>query len=111
MFRSIGLIVIAVVLATGCNTNPPSSTPKPGTLQGVVTGPSGPVAGASVTVTPTDDSYHAGTTDASGFYQITGIPSGAIVYTVSSPGFQTYTGSTTINPDTTTVQNVGLSNG
>ncbi|MBV8171043.1 MAG: carboxypeptidase regulatory-like domain-containing protein [Candidatus Eremiobacteraeota bacterium] len=111
MFRSIGLIVIAVVLATGCNTNPPSSTPKPGTLQGVVSGPTGPIGGASIVVTPTDNSYHTGTADANGFYQITGIPAGSIVYTVSAPGFQTYTGSATINPDAATVQNVSLSNG
>ena len=42
MFRSIGIIVIVLVLATGCNVPPPVSI-KPGTLQGVVTGPSGPV--------------------------------------------------------------------
>jgi hypothetical protein len=76
-----------------------------------VTGPLGPVAGASITVTPADNSYHTGTADASGFYQITGIPSGSVVYSVSSPGYQTYTGSTLINPDATTVQNVSLSNG
>lgn len=112
MFRSIGLIVIAVVLATGCNTNPPPSpNAKPGTLQGVVTGPLGPVGGASITVTPTDNSYHAGTADGSGFYRITGIPPGSIVLTVSAPGYQTYNGSATINPDATTVQNVSLSNG
>lgn len=113
MFRSIGLIVIVLVLATGCNVikanNP--ETVKPGTLQGVVTGPTGPVGGASISVTPTDNSYHTGSADSSGFYQITGIPAGSIVYTVSAPGFQTYTGTATINPDATTVQNVSLSNG
>jgi Carboxypeptidase regulatory-like domain len=108
VFRSIGLIVIVLVLATGCNVPPPVSI-KPGTLQGVVTGPSGPVAGATISVTPTDNSYHTGQADSTGFYQVPGIPAGSIVFTVSAPGYQTYTGSATINPDATTVQNVSLS--
>jgi len=111
VFRSIGLIVIVLVLATGCNVlkATPTDTTKPGTLQGVVTGPSGPVGGAIITVTPTDNSYHTGTADGTGFYQITGIPAGSIVYTVTAPGYQTFTGSATIAPDTTTIQNVSLS--
>ncbi|HME82631.1 MAG TPA: carboxypeptidase-like regulatory domain-containing protein [Candidatus Eremiobacteraceae bacterium] len=111
MFRSIGLIVIVLALATGCNVikATPTTTTKPGTLQGVVTGPSGPVAGAQISVTPTDNSYHTGGTDQTGFYQITGIPAGSIVYTVSAPGYQTVNGSAMIAPDTTTIQNVSLS--
>lgn len=111
MFRSIGLIVIVLALTTGCNVlkATPTNTTKPGTLQGVVTGPSGPVGGAQIRVTPTDNSYHAGTADATGFYQITDIPAGSIVYTVSAPGYQTYSGSATINSEATTVQNVSLS--
>lgn len=111
MFRSIGIIVIVLALTTGCNLlkATPTTTTKPGTLQGVVTGPSGPVAGAQISITPTDNSYHAGTADSTGFYQITGIPPGSIVYTVSAPGYQTYSGSATINPDATTLQNVSLS--
>jgi hypothetical protein len=113
VFRSIGLIVILLALTTGCNVIKANNpvTVHPGTLQGVVTGPTGPVNGATISVTPTDNSYHNGTTDPSGFYQISGIPSGSIVYTVSAPGFQTFTGSATINPDATTVQNISLSNG
>ena len=85
VFRSIGLIVIVLAITTGCSVirATPSTTTPTGTLQGVVTGPNGPVAGASVQVTPTDNSYHQGSTDSQGFYQITGIPVGSVVVNIA----------------------------
>jgi hypothetical protein len=108
VFRSIGLIVIVLALATGCNAHPPAAA-QTGTLQGVVTGPTGPVAGASVQVTPTDNSYHQGVTDSQGFYQISDIPAGSVVLTVSATGYRSYSGSATVIDSQTVVQNVSLS--
>ena len=110
VFRSIGLIVILLALAS-CNVikATPSDTVTTGTLQGVVTGPAGPVPGASVQVTPTDNSYHQATSDSQGFYQITGIPVGSVVVTVSAQGYRTYSASATIVENPPVVQNVSLS--
>jgi hypothetical protein len=108
MLRLIGLIVILVTLSTGCNVHPPD-TGKTGTLTGVVTGPAGPVAGAQVSVTPPDNSYHVGSTDAQGYYSISSIPAGQVVITVSAPGYQTYNGSTLIPENGTATQNISLS--
>jgi hypothetical protein len=109
VFRSIGFIVIVLAFATGCNV-PPTTAAQTGTLQGVVTGPTGPVAGASVQVTPTDNSYHQALTDAQGFYQITGIPVGSVVLSVTAPGYRPYSGSATIVESQSVTQNVSLSN-
>ena len=87
----------------------PSNTVDTGTLQGVVTGPSGPVPGASVQVTPTDNSYHQSVTDSQGFYQITGIPVGSVVVTVTASGYRTASLSATIVDNPPVVQNVSLS--
>lgn len=108
MFRSIGLIVIVMALTTGCNAHPPAAA-QTGTLQGVVTGPTGPVAGASVQVTPTDNSYHQTVTDSQGFYQIADIPAGPVVITVSAPGYRSYSGSAMIVDNQSVTQNVSLS--
>jgi hypothetical protein len=111
VFRSIGLIVIVLAVTAGCSVirATPSATASTGTLQGVVTGPNGPVAGASVQVTPTDNSYHQAATDAQGFYQITGIPVGSVVVTVSANGYRTYAVSATIVDNPPVVQNISLS--
>jgi hypothetical protein len=111
VFRSIALIVIVLAVTTGCSVirATPTTTAQTGTLQGVVTGPNGPVAGASVQVTPTDNSYHQAITDSQGFYQATNIPVGSVVITVSAPGYRTYSGSATIVDSQSVVQNVSLS--
>ena len=111
MFRSIGLIVILVTLSTGCSVikASPTTTVKTGTLTGVVTGPTGPIGGATVSVTPADNSYHVGTSDAQGYYSIASIPAGPAALTVSASGFQTYTGSVVIPENQTATQNVSLS--
>ena len=108
MRRSIGLIVILLAFATGCNV-PPPDTVKPGTLTGVVTGPNGPVVGANVSVTPSDNSYHVGQTDSQGYYIITGIPPGSVVVSISAPGYQTYNASVMIPANGTVTQNASLS--
>lgn len=111
MFRYIGLIVIFVMLSTGCSVikATPTTTVKTGTLTGVVTGPIGPVGGASVSVTPPDNSYHVAQTDAQGYYSIASIPAGPVVLMVSAPGYQTYNGSVVIPENGTATQNVSLS--
>ena len=111
VLRSISLIVIVLAVTTGCNVirAEPSATAQTGTLQGVVTGPSGPVPGASVQVTPTDNSYHQAVTDSQGFYQLTGIPVGPVVVTVSAPGYRSNSVSATIVDSQSVTQNVSLS--
>jgi len=111
VFRLIGLIVILVTLNTACSIirSTPTDTVKTGTLTGVVTGPSGPVSGASVSVTPPDNSYHVGQTDAQGYYSIASIPAGPVVVTVKAAGYQTYSGSAVIPENGTATQNVSLS--
>ena len=111
MLRSIGLIVIVLAVTTGCSVirATPTTTTATGTLQGVVTGPNGPVAGASVQVTPTDNSYHQALTDSQGFYQLASVPVGSVVISVSAPGYRTYSGSAMIVDGQSVVQNVSLS--
>jgi hypothetical protein len=111
VLRSIGFIVIVLAVTMGCSViraTPTTATPT-GTLQGVVTGPSGPVAGASVQVTPTDNSYHQTLTDSQGFYQIPDIPAGPVVVTVSASGYRSYSGTATIADSQTATQNISLS--
>ena len=111
MFRYIGFIVIVLAVTTGCSVikATPTQTVKTGTLTGVVTGPSGPVANALVKVTPADNSYHVSTTDSGGYYAIPDIPAGPVVVSVDASGYQTYTGSAVIPENGTATQNVSLS--
>ena len=111
MFRSIGLIVILVTLSTGCNVikATPTDAVKTGTLTGVVTGPTGPIANASVSVTPPDNSYHVGTTDTQGYYSIASIPAGPVIVTVKASGYQTYNGNAVIPENGTATENISLS--
>jgi len=111
VFRSIGLIVILVTLSTGCSVirASPTESVKTGTLAGVVTGPTGPVASASISVTPPDNSYHVGTTDAQGYFSIASIPAGPVIVTVKATGYQTYNGNAVIPENGTATENISLS--
>lgn len=93
--------VVSAMLLADCSIIKAPSTPgtPTGTLQGVVTGPSGPVQNAEVDVTASDATQHGGLSNADGFYSITSIPAGPATYSVQAPGFAPYNGSLTINPD------------
>ncbi|HXW77499.1 MAG TPA: carboxypeptidase-like regulatory domain-containing protein [Candidatus Eremiobacteraceae bacterium] len=100
--RATALIGIAFAIAlAGCSiirATPTPTTPT-GTLQGVVTGSSGPVAGAQVAVTASDATQHVGSSDSNGFYSISGIPVGPATYTVNATGYAPYAGAITIIAD------------
>ena len=105
------LIICAILAAAGCSIIKAQPTPKvsTGTLQGVVTGPSGPVANAAVTVTASDATQHGGLSDGAGYYSIAGIATGPATYSVRANGFAEVDGSITIAPDPTgTRQDVSL---
>ena len=104
-------LICLASLAAGCGVirAEPSPSPQIGTLTGVVTGPSGPVGGASVTVTPPDNSYHVGQSDAQGYYSLTGIPAGTVTLQISAPGYMTYRNTNIVITNGTSVtQNVSL---
>jgi hypothetical protein len=97
-------LVAAAILSvafTGCSIikAQPSPTTKTGTLQGVVTGPAGPVANAAVTVTASDASQESGVSDSGGFYSIANVPAGPATFAVVAQGYAVYTGAVVINPD------------
>src|SRR5450755_4151352 len=74
--RAIALIALAITLA-GCTTgqNQPGAVPA-GSLTGVVTGPSGPVGGASIEVTAGDGSQQSAASTADGYFEIDRVPAG-----------------------------------
>jgi len=80
----------------------PQPTAQTGTLQGVITGPSGPVANAEVIVTAADATQHSAATNANGYYSIAGIPSGPATFSVQASGFAEYDGAIVIASDPTT---------
>ena len=88
---------------TSCNIIKAQPAPKvtTGTLQGVVTGPGGPVSSATVMVTASDATQHAGLSDSGGYYSITGIATGPATYSVRASGYAEVDGSITIAPDPT----------
>jgi carboxypeptidase family protein len=103
---------IAVMLATsGCSIIKSQPTPKAstGTLQGVVTGPGGPIANAAIIVTASDATQHTGLSNADGYYAISGIVAGPATYAVRASGFAEVDGTVVIAPDPTgTRQDVSL---
>ena len=74
-------------------------TTATGTLQGVVTGPSGPVANAGISVTASDATQHGGVSNADGYYSIVGIPAGPATFSVRASGFARVDGSIVIAAD------------
>lgn len=98
-------------LSSGCGIikAEPSPSPQIGVISGVVTGPTGPIAGAGVRVTPQDNSYHVGQTDAQGYYSLSGIPAGTVTLVISAPGYMTYTNpNVVISNNSMVTQNVSL---
>ena len=94
-------VAMMATAAVGCSiieahTSPAAQT---GTLQGVVTSPSGPVANAAVTVTASDATQHVGLSNSDGYYSIATIPLGPATYSVHASGFAEVDGNLTIMPD------------
>lgn len=77
----------------------PSPSAQTGTLQGVVTSPSGPVSNAQVLVTASDATQHVGVSNNDGFYSIASIPLGPASYSVRASGFSEVDGNLVIAPD------------
>ena len=96
-------MVAVMSSTTGCNIIKAQPTPKAitGTMQGVVTGPGGPISGAAVTVTASDATQHGGISDSGGYYSITGIAAGPATYSVRASGYAEVDGNITIAPDPT----------
>jgi hypothetical protein len=105
------LLVLACTLALGgCSiirAQTPTQLPS-GTVSGVVTGPSAPIGGAAITITPSDNSYHAATSDAQGYYSLGGLLTGPAALEIAAAGYQTYTTSITVPPNDTITINVSL---
>jgi hypothetical protein len=106
MRRSAWIVAIAgaALLFGGCSIIKAQQSPAAttGTLQGVITGPSGPIANASVSVTASDATQHLGQSDTGGFYDIAAVPTGPATFAVRAPGFSEYDGSVVITADPNT---------
>jgi len=96
-------IVVIALACAGCSIikATPSPTTPTGTLQGVVTGPGGPVVNAEVLVTASDATQHTGATNHDGYYSIGSIPAGPASYSVQAAGFAQLNGSLVIMADPT----------
>src|SRR4029077_16175134 len=108
---SAAVVAIVVTALFGCNIIQahPGPATQTGTLQGVVTSPSGPVANADVLVTASDATQHAGLSNGDGYYSIASIPLGPATYSVRATGFAEVDGNLVIAPDPGgTKQNVSL---
>ena len=107
--RAIAFIALAITLA-GCTTgqNQPGAVPA-GSLTGVVTGPSGPVGGASIEVTAGDGSQQSAASTADGYFEIDRVPAGTIQLSVSAAGFSPWQTNAVITPNATLTQAVRLS--
>lgn len=96
-------IFAAAVVVSGCSIikAQPTPTAATGTMQGVITGPSGPIASAAVIVTASDATQHVGQSDTGGYYSIASVPAGPATFAVKASGFAEYDGSIVISPDPT----------
>ena len=104
--------IVSVVLAfllVGCNggQNQPAAVPV-GTLTGVVTGPNGPVSGASIALTAADGSQRSAASTADGYFEIDRVPAGTIQMSVSATGFAPWQTNAVITPNATLTQDVRL---
>lgn len=102
--RRLTLVAVATMTAAalaGCGLlQAHPNTPAPtGTLQGVVTSPSGPVANAQILVTASDATQHAGLSNGDGYYSIASLPLGPATYSVRASGFAEVDGNLVIAPD------------
>jgi hypothetical protein len=100
----IAVSVIAGASVSACSIIRAPATPgvATGTLQGVVTGPSGPIANAEVSVTAADATQHTGVSNSNGYYSISAIPTGPATFSVSAAGYADVSGSVTIAADPNT---------
>src|SRR5690348_11174653 len=102
--RRMTLAAVATMIAaalTGCGLlQAHPNTPAPtGTLQGVVTSPSGPVANAQILVVASDATQHAALSNGDGYYSIASLPLGPATYSVRASGFSEVDGNLVIAPD------------
>jgi hypothetical protein len=106
--RSAISIIVALVIA-GCSggQNQPGAA-LVGTITGVVTGPSGPVSGASISLTANDGSQRSAASTADGYFEIDRVPAGTIQLSVNASGFTPWQTNTVITPNATTTQDVRL---
>jgi hypothetical protein len=105
-------MVVAVTLAlmlVACSggQNQPGGAPV-GTLTGVVTGPSGPVSGASIALTAADGSQRSAASTADGYFEIDRVPAGTIQLSVNATGFTPWQMNAVITPNATLTQDVRL---
>jgi carboxypeptidase family protein len=97
----VGILLMCAVVFAGCSiikSQPAPLTPT-GTLQGVVTGPAGPVAHAAISITASDATQHGGVSNADGYYSISAIPAGPATFSVRANGFAEVDGSLVIAAD------------
>jgi hypothetical protein len=92
---------VCTLLLGGCGLIKAQPTPQvvTGTLSGVITGPSGPIANASITIAAADATQHTGASNADGYYSIASIPVGPATYSVRASGFADVEGSIVIAAD------------
>lgn len=97
----VAVVTMTAAALAGCTLlQAHPNTPAPtGTLQGVVTSPSGPVANAQILVTASDATQHAGLSNGDGYYSIAALPLGPASYTVRASGFSEVDGNLVIAPD------------
>ena len=109
MLKPAIVFVVLAFLLVGCNggQNQPGAVPV-GTLTGVVTGPNGPVSGASIALTAADGSQRSAASTADGYFEIDRVPAGTIQLSVSATGFAPWQTNAVITPNATLTQDVRL---
>jgi len=103
------MLVAALLTLNGCGgkTEPGPNTAS-GTVTGVVTSQSGPIAGAAVSIVSSDGTQSATTSGSDGYFEIDKVAAGAAQLTVSRDGYGQWSGQLLIVPNGTTTQNVHL---
>ena len=107
---ALSIAAFMATAAAGCaiiRAQPADELPG-GSISGVVTGPSGPIAGATVTVTPGDNSYHVAQSDEHGYYSLTALLAGPASVQVEAAGYQPLDAAVRILADATVTENVSL---
>lgn len=105
------LASVAALVLAGCSiirAQPTTTTPS-GSLSGVITGPGGPVVGASIQVTPSNASSVGTISNTNGYYEFLNLAEGPASISVAAGGYYAYNGNVSIVAKTTTTFNVSLS--
>jgi uncharacterized protein YjdB len=107
MFLSVFVLTFAL---SACSTgqSQPSAVPV-GALTGVVTGPNGPVGGASIMVTSNDGFLRDASSTPDGYFEIDRLPAGTAQIAVTAVGYVAWQTTAAIAPNATTAQDVRLS--